>query len=110
MSAPKPRLTQGPVGGHLVDMTVPVLFGIATMMGQSLIDTWFIGQVGDAQLAAFSFGFPILMIVTSVAIGLGAGTSSVVARAIGSDDHRLSAQSAFSRSDRCFACWAPQTS
>ncbi len=88
MSAPKPKLTQGPVGKHLVDMTVPVLFGIATMMGQSLIDTWFIGQVGDAQLAAFSFGFPILMIVTSVAIGLGAGTSSVVARAIGSDDHR----------------------
>jgi putative MATE family efflux protein len=88
MSSPKPRLTQGPVGGHLVDMTVPVLLGIATMMGQSLIDTWFIGQVGDAQLAAFSFGFPILMIVTSVAIGLGAGTSSVVARAIGADDHR----------------------
>jgi putative MATE family efflux protein len=88
MNAPKPKLTQGPVGGHLVDMTVPVLFGIATMMGQSLIDTWFIGQVGDAQLAAFSFGFPILMIVTSVAIGLGAGTSSVVARAIGSDDHQ----------------------
>jgi len=88
MSSPKPRLTQGPVGGHLVDMTVPVLLGIATMMAQGLIDTWFIGQVGDAQLAAFSFGFPILMIVTSVAIGLGAGTSSVVARALGSDDHR----------------------
>jgi len=69
-------------------MTVPVLFGIATMMAQGLIDTWFIGQVGDAQLAAFSFGFPILMIVTSVAIGLGAGTSSVVARAIGADDHQ----------------------
>ena len=88
MNSPKPRLTQGPVGRHLVDMTVPVLFGIATMMAQGLIDTWFIGQVGDAQLAAFSFGFPILMIVTSVAIGLGAGTSSVVARAIGADDHR----------------------
>ncbi len=88
MNSPKPRLTQGPVGRHLVDMTVPVLFGIATMMGQSLIDTWFIGQVGDAQLAAFSFGFPILMIVTSVAIGLGAGTSSVVARAIGADHQR----------------------
>ncbi len=88
MNAPKPKLTQGPVGKHLVDMTVPVLLGIATMMGQGLIDTWFIGQVGDAQLAAFSFGFPILMIVTSVAIGLGAGTSSVVARAIGADDHQ----------------------
>jgi putative MATE family efflux protein len=76
------------VGKHLVNMTVPVLFGITTMMAQSLIDTWFIGRVGDRELAAYGFGFPILMIVTSVAIGLGAGTSSVVARAIGSGDHR----------------------
>ncbi len=83
----KARLTEGSVGRHLTDMTVPVLFGITTMMGQILIDTWFIGLVGDAELAAFGFAFPILMIVTSVAIGLGAGTSSVVARAIGAADH-----------------------
>ena len=57
------------------------------MMGQSFIDAWFLGRVGDRALAAYSFGFPILMIVTSVAIGLGAGTSSVVARAIGAEDH-----------------------
>jgi putative MATE family efflux protein len=88
MDSPKARLTEGPVGQHLVNMTVPVLFGISTMMAQGLIDTWFIGQVGDRELAAYGFGFPILMIVTSVAIGLGAGTSSVVARAIGSADYR----------------------
>lgn len=88
MNAPKPMLTEGPVGRHLVDMTVPVLFGITMMMAQSLIDTWFIGRVGVAELAAFGFGYPMLMIVTSVAIGLGAGTSSVVARAIGANDHR----------------------
>ncbi|NQV87586.1 MAG: MATE family efflux transporter [Woeseiaceae bacterium] len=82
-------LTEGSVGSHLVKMTVPILFGITMMMGQSLIDAWFLGKVGDRALAAFSFGFPILMIITSVAIGLGAGTSSVVARAIGADDqHR----------------------
>ncbi len=88
MNKRRARLVEGPVGRHLVDMTVPVLFGIATMMAQGLIDTFFIGRVGDRELAAFGFGFPILMIVTSVAIGLGAGTSSVVARAIGADDHR----------------------
>jgi putative MATE family efflux protein len=69
-------------------MTVPVLLGIMTMMGQALIDAWFLGRVGDHALAAHAFSFPILMIVTSVAIGLGAGTSSVVARAIGSNDLR----------------------
>jgi putative MATE family efflux protein len=58
------------------------------LMAQSFIDTYFLGRVGDRALAAYSFGFPILMIVTSVAIGLGAGTSSVVARAIGSGDNR----------------------
>ena len=88
METEKARLTSGPVGGHLVAMTVPVLLGIATMMGQALIDAWFLGRVGDLALAAHAFSFPILMIVTSVSIGLGAGTSSVVARAIGSGDHR----------------------
>ena len=88
METEKARLTEGPVGGHLVAMTVPMLLGITTMMGQALIDAWFLGRVGDQALAAHAFSFPILMIVTSVAIGLGAGTSSVVARAIGSGDHR----------------------
>jgi len=87
MNNPRARLTQGSVARHLVNMTVPMLLGITTMMAQSFIDTWFLGRVGDRALAAYSFGFPILMIVTSIAIGLGAGTSSVVARAIGSEDH-----------------------
>ena len=88
MAAPQARLTQGSVGRHLVDMAVPVLFGVFTMMAQAFADMWFIGRVGDRELAALSFAFPILMIVTSVAIGLGAGTSSVVARAIGSHNHK----------------------
>jgi len=88
MAAPQPRLTQGSVGHQLVGMSVPVLFGIFMMMMQGFIDMWFIGKVGDRELAALSFAFPVLMVVTSVAIGLGAGTSSVVARAIGADNHR----------------------
>ncbi|MDH5621909.1 MAG: MATE family efflux transporter [Gammaproteobacteria bacterium] len=88
METRKAKLTEGSVGRHLVKMTVPMLLGISTMMAQGLIDAWFLGRVGDEALAAFSFGFPILMIITSVAIGLGAGTSSVVARAIGADNHR----------------------
>jgi putative MATE family efflux protein len=88
MASTQARLTHGSVGRHLVDMTLPVLFGIFTMMLQAFVDAYFIGRVGDRELAALSFAFPVLMIVTSVAIGLGAGTSSVVARAIGADNHR----------------------
>jgi len=81
------RLTEGSVGRHLFNMTMPMLIGITTLMAQSFIDAYFLGIVGDRALAAFSFGYPIIMIVTSVAIGLGAGTSSVVARALGKEDH-----------------------
>jgi len=88
MTAKPAKLIEGPVGKHLVDMTVPMLFGIFTMVMQGFADAYFIGQVGDRELAALSFTFPILMIVSSVAIGLGAGTSSVVARAIGAHNHR----------------------
>jgi len=87
MESRKAKLTEGSVVRHLVKMTAPMLLGITTMMAQSIIDAWFLGKVGDRALAAFSFGFPILMIITSVAIGLSAGTSSVVARAIGANDH-----------------------
>jgi len=87
MASRQARLTQGPVGRHLVDMTVPVLFGVFTMMMQAFVDAWFIGQVGDRELAALGFAFPVLMLVSSVAIGLGAGTSSVVARALGAEDY-----------------------
>ena len=86
MESKEPRLTSGSVRHHLINMTVPVLFGISMLMLQGFVDAYFIGQVGDRELAALSFGYPILMIVTSVAIGLGAGTSSVVARAIGAQN------------------------
>ncbi len=88
MAKAEARLAQGPVGQHLVNMTVPVLFGIFTMMLQTFVDAWFIGKVGDRELAALGFAFPIIMVISSVAIGLGAGTSSVVARAIGAHNHR----------------------
>jgi putative MATE family efflux protein len=92
MTSTQARLTTGPVGTHLVKMTVPVFFGVFAMMLQGFVDAFFIGMVGDRELAALSFAFPILMIVTSVAIGLGAGTSSVVARAIGANNPERAAR------------------
>ncbi|NBC23722.1 MAG: MATE family efflux transporter [Gammaproteobacteria bacterium] len=80
------KLTEGPVGRHLVAMTLPMMIGISATMGVYLVDTWFVGQLGTDPLAAIAFTFPVVFTLTSVAIGLGAGTSSVLARAIGAHD------------------------
>jgi putative MATE family efflux protein len=83
-------LTNGDVRGHLWRLGLPMVIGIVAVMSIGLADAWFLGQVGTAELAAISFTFPVTFAIASVAIGLGAGASSVVARAIGTgDQHRV---------------------
>ncbi len=87
MTAARARLTEGPVGRHLVAMTIPMIWGLLAIMTFNVADTYFVGQLGTRELAAMSFTFPVVFALISIAIGLGAGTSSVLARAIGEGDH-----------------------
>ena len=84
----KARLIQGPVGKVLTNLTVPMIWGLLAIFTFNLVDTIFIARLGTTHLAAMSFTFPVVMIVTNLAIGLGIGTSSIVARAIGEHDHQ----------------------
>ena len=89
MSASKhlrPTLTEGTVYLHLRDMAWPMMWGLLATMSFNVVDTFYVAQLGDKALAAMSFTFPVIMFFTSMAIGLGAGTSSAVARAIGRGD------------------------
>jgi putative MATE family efflux protein len=67
-------------------MTVPMVWAILGMMLFNVTDTWFVAQLGSDALAAMSFTFPVIMVMTSLGIGLMAGTSSVIARVVGSGD------------------------
>ena len=78
-------LTQGSERKHLINMTLPTIWGAVTIMLMHLADTWFVGQLGTDELAAMGFTFPIVMIIGSLASGIGVGASSVIARAIGSE-------------------------
>lgn len=79
-----PDLIQDPIRPTLVRMTVPMMFGMISLMLFNLADAWFVGQLGTDPLAALSFTFPISFSITSLAIGLGVGTSATLARLIGS--------------------------
>jgi putative MATE family efflux protein len=88
MTSPsRAKLTHGPVSQRLRELTVPTIWGVFAMMTFNVVDTWFVGQLGTSELAAMSFTFPVVMTLVSVSIGLSAGTSSVLARAAGKDDH-----------------------
>ncbi|MEC8429465.1 MAG: MATE family efflux transporter, partial [Pseudomonadota bacterium] len=75
--------TEGPVGRQLYRMSMPMVWGLLATMSFNAVDTYFVAQLSESDLAAMSFTFPVVMVVTSLAIGLGAGTSSVMARLLG---------------------------
>lgn len=82
-------LIDGPVGKQLRELTLPMVWAILAMMSYNVVDTFFVAQLGDAPLAAMSFTFPVIMVLTSVAIGAGAGLTSCLSRAIGARDKAL---------------------
>ncbi|MEL7309508.1 MAG: MATE family efflux transporter, partial [Pseudomonadota bacterium] len=84
-SKTKPDLLNSPILPTLKKMTIPMIFGMITLMMFNLVDTFFISLLGTEPLAAVSFTFPVTFTVISLAIGLGIGTSAVIARALGSD-------------------------
>ncbi len=79
-------LTQGPVGSSLLRLTAPMMLAVSSSIIVQVIEIGFIGQLGTAQIAAVTFTFPITMLLTSVALGIGIGTSSVIARRVGAGD------------------------
>jgi putative MATE family efflux protein len=79
------NLLTAPIGPVLKKMTKQVLFGMLLLMSFNLIDTYFIGLLGTDPLAAISFTFPVTFTIISLSIGLGIGTSAVIAKARGAN-------------------------
>ena len=78
-----PVLLEGKIPRTLTRLTLQMFIGILAMQIFNLVDTFFVGQLGARQLAAMGFTFPVVMVINSIALGLGIGASSVISRAIG---------------------------
>lgn len=88
------KLTRGSIPGHLVSQTLPAIVGVAAMMSIGIVDAYYIGQLGSAELAAVAFIFPISVALASLGVGVMVGIASVVARALGEGDRDKAARRA----------------
>lgn len=83
----KNHLTDGPVTKKLISLTVPMIFGMLSMVGFNLIDTFFVSRLGTKELAAMGFTFPVVMFIMGISVGFGVATTSVVSRAVGEGNY-----------------------
>jgi len=79
-------LTQGSVPVSLAKLTAPMVMGVSSSILVQTLEMGFIGQLSTQHVAAITFTFPLVMMLTSIALGIGIGTSSVIARSVGSGE------------------------
>lgn len=84
--ASRARLTTGSITGHLIGQTTPAIIAVAAMTSVGIVDAYFIGRLGGAELAAMSFVFPVAQALSSLGVGVMASIASVVSRRLGADE------------------------
>lgn len=89
MAKRKIGYTEGSVSKKLFFNSIPMLFGIAFAISLNIVDSIFIKMVGSEEAAALQFSFPVIMLISSVAMGIGQGASAVISRSYGSNNKEL---------------------
>ena len=97
------KLLEGDHRIVLIKMTLPMMFGLLSVILFNLVDTLYIAQLGVQELSAISYTFPIVFSVISLGIGLSGGASALISQAIGRGD-QLSAARFASHSILIAAC------
>lgn len=88
MSANSRDLTRGRIPPMLLRLTLPMLLGMVSMTLFNLADTMYVGWLGKTQLAALSFTFPVVMVLNSIAMGVGIGGAALVSTLVGAGDRQ----------------------
>jgi putative MATE family efflux protein len=79
-------LTSGSLHRNIWYLALPMMMETGIMNVSQVLDTYWVGQLGSAALAAVTISITIRWVINSLANGLGIGGMAVVARRIGERD------------------------
>jgi len=80
------NLNKGPVWRAIARVSAPMTLGILGVLLVGLSDAFFLARAGETELTAIGFIYPVIVALTSLAIGLSAGTNTVVSQSLGRGD------------------------
>ena len=78
--------TEGSIGRAIFLLSVPMVLEMAMESLFGVVNVYWVGHLGKEQAAAVGITEALLTIVFTVALGLGMGTTAMVARRIGEKD------------------------
>jgi len=81
-------LTQGPIRRGLVRFTLPLIAGNLLQQLYNVVDTWVVGRyVGEGAIAAVGGSFALMVLLTSVLLGLCMGSGVVFSQLWSRGEH-----------------------
>ena len=76
-------LLTAPIPQVLRQMTIPMIFGMVSILMFNLVDTFFISLLGTKALASISYTFPVTFALNCITMGIGVGLSTNIAHLLG---------------------------
>lgn len=72
----------------LLEQSIPASIGILVMSLNMMVDTIFVGKwIGPMAIGAITVVMPIIFLISSIGMSIGIGGSSIISRALGSNDN-----------------------
>jgi putative MATE family efflux protein len=78
--------TQGPIRGHILRMSVPMMVGMLVQTLYFLVDLYFVSRIGADALAGVSLAGNAVMVVIALTQVLSVGAVAVVSHAVGAKE------------------------
>lgn len=78
-------ILQGNIPKYLLQHTLTIFVGLVCLSSLALIDMYFIGKLGAEELAAVSFGAPVLLFGINLILSIGAALMIVVSKLVGKE-------------------------
>ncbi|MFB6111293.1 MAG: MATE family efflux transporter [Halobacteriaceae archaeon] len=79
-------ITEGPLLQTLVALAAPLLVQNLVQVAQQVVDLFWVGRLGESQVAGVGFTFPVVGLITIALVGVFVGTQVVVSQRVGGDD------------------------
>ena len=90
------NLTSGSVLKNVLRFSLPYLLSYFLQTLYGMADLFIIGQYeGVASTTAVSIGSQVMHMLTVMLVGLAMGSTVLIGRAVGADDHRRDAETVF---------------